>query len=83
MAHSAGTGGKAEIKEQIAALTARLSELRREVKLCEGIETRSGVIAEKLRTVREGENAQGKEKTRDEFIGRSGGTGRPNELGRR
>lgn len=82
-AHSAGTGGKAEIKEQIAALTARLSELRREVKLCEGIETRSGVIAEKLRTVREGENARGKEKTRDEYIGRSGGTGRPNELGRR
>lgn len=80
-ARSIGEDSKAEIKEQIAALTNRLSVLRGEVKLCEDIESRSGVIADKLRAVREEET--GKEKTRDEYIGRSSGTGRPNELGRR
>lgn len=81
-ARSASEDKKSEIKEQIAALTTRLSALRREVKLCEGIETRSGVIAEKLRIVREDENTQGKEKARDEHIGRSSGTGHTDELRR-
>ena len=81
-ARSASEDRKPEIKEQIAALTTRLSALRREVKLCEDIETRSGVIAEKLRTVRKDENTQRKEKTRDEHIGRSSRTGYPHEPGR-
>ena len=64
----------AAVKEQINHLSARIAQCRREVKLCENIAIRSGVMLEKLNAVRQDE--QRKEKTRDEQFRRRGGTGR-------
>lgn len=55
-----------QIKTQIAAMSSQLTQLRREVRLCDDIAQRSGVMQEKLKTVREDEKATGKEKTRYE-----------------
>ena len=51
---------KAAIKTKIAPLNQRLSVLRREVRLCESIADRSGVMTEKIRTV-EQEKSKDKE----------------------
>ena len=51
-----------EIKAEIAALTGRLKELRREVRLCEDISIRSAKIKEKMKAVHEDEKSTGKEK---------------------
>jgi hypothetical protein len=48
----------AAVKSEIAALSVAIGELRREVGLCEDIETRSGVIKDKLRQAREAELAE-------------------------
>ncbi|MGN1026265.1 MAG: relaxase/mobilization nuclease domain-containing protein, partial [Faecousia sp.] len=56
----------ARVKEQITAISRELSALRKEVRLCEDIAIRSGVIKEKIRAVREDEQSQGKENKRDE-----------------
>lgn len=64
-----------ETKSQISAISKELSMLRQEVKLCDDIALRSGVIKEKLRTVREDEQ-QGKEKNSHEQFRRRSGTGR-------
>ena len=53
----------AEVKAQIAALSKELAALRKEVVLCNSIAERSGVIQEKIKAVREGEQIKGKEKT--------------------
>lgn len=48
-------GRKTEIeavKAQISKITERLKVIRKEVRLCEGIEVRSGVLKEKLQTIR-------------------------------
>lgn len=50
----------AEIKSRISALSKELAGLRKELSLCDGIALRSGVIKEKLNSVRENEN-KGKE----------------------
>ena len=55
-----------QIKAQITAMSGHLTQLRREVKLCDDIAQRSGVMLEKLKTVREDEKTTGKEKTRYE-----------------
>lgn len=55
-----------QIKTQIAAMSSQLTQLRREVRLCDDIAQRSGVMQEKLKTVREDEKPTGKEKTRYE-----------------
>ena len=55
-----------QIKTQIAAMSSQLTQLRREVRLCDDIAQRSGVMQEKLKTVREDKKATGKEKTRYE-----------------
>lgn len=65
----------AEIKAEISDLTKELSALRREVKLCDDIALRSGVMLEKLKAVREDKN-RGKENERHELFRRRGGTGR-------
>ena len=57
-----------QIKAQIAAMSGQLTQLRREVKLCDDIAQRSGVMLEKLRTVREDEKNHRKEKTRYEHF---------------
>ena len=51
----------AEIKERISALSKELAALRKEVSLCDGIAERSGVIREKIKTIREDEQIQEKE----------------------
>ena len=66
----------ARVKEQITAISKELSALRKEVRLCEDIVIRSGVIKEKIRAVREDEQSQGKENKRDEQFRRRSGTGR-------
>ena len=66
----------AEVKSQISSLSGKLTKLRREVKLCDDIAIRSGVMLEKIKAVREDENANRKENTRDEQFRRRSGTGR-------
>lgn len=58
----------AELKSEIAALSGQLKELRREVRLCEDIETRSVDIRDKIRVASEGEESERKELTMDEPI---------------
>ena len=66
----------ARVKGQITAISRELSALRKEVRLCEDISIRSGVIKEKIRAVREDEQSQGKENKRDEQFRRRSETGR-------
>ena len=61
-----------KVKEQIAALNAELKGLRKEVRLCDDIAVRSGVMSEKLKTIEAEEKTNGKEEKRDERIRRRG-----------
>ena len=54
-------GKRAEVKEKIDAFTGELSKLRKEVRLCDDIAKRSGIMLEKLRFIREEENSKEKE----------------------
>lgn len=58
---------KTDVKTQIAALSKDLSVLRREVKLCDEIELRSGIIREKIVAVQKCKN-RGKEEKCYEHI---------------
>jgi hypothetical protein len=58
----------AAARAEIAALTEQLKELRREVKLCEDIETRSGEMRDKIRRASADEKSQRKELTMDEQL---------------
>ncbi len=64
------------VSAQITAISKELSQLRREVMPCDDIATRSGVMREKIRAVREDEKSKGKETTRNEQFRRRGGAGR-------
>lgn len=55
-----------QIKTQIAEMSSQLTQLKREVRLCDDIAQRSGVMQEKLKAVREDEKTTGKEKNRYE-----------------
>lgn len=67
----------AEVKTEISALTKQIGELRKEVVLCDGIAARSGVIKEKMQTVRKEKSMNektihtGKEEKEHEHIRRS------------
>jgi predicted nucleic acid-binding Zn-ribbon protein len=50
-----------EVKAEIATLSERAKELRREVKLCEDIERRSADMSDKIHKAAEHEKPQGKE----------------------
>lgn len=78
------TGGeeKEAIRSQLSDLSKRLSVIRKEVRLCEGIEARNAALKEKLSTIRSDEEQQRKELMTNEYKRRSGRTNRPNELGR-
>lgn len=52
----------AKVKAHIAAISKELAGLRREVRLCDDIAVRSGVMREKIKAVREDEQSKGKEK---------------------
>ncbi len=59
-------GAAVSLKTEIAALSEKIGGLRREVRLCEDIETRSGVMRDNLRRAREDEESKKKEMTRNE-----------------
>ena len=59
-------GKQTEIKQQMASLSRELSRLRREVRLCDDILLRSGVIKEKLKAMRESREEKRKEKKQNE-----------------
>ncbi len=62
---------KLSVKADIAALSTKISELRKDVRLCEDIETRSVDMKEKIRRVAKDEKNKGKEVSRHEpFRGR-------------
>ena len=62
----------AEVSTAISALSKELSELRKEVKLCNGIAVRSGVLLEHIQKVREGNYSQRKEQTEHDQFRRCG-----------
>ncbi|WP_329886567.1 relaxase/mobilization nuclease domain-containing protein [Pseudoramibacter sp. HA2172] len=61
-----------EVRERIDALTEELKGLRKEVRLCDDIAVRSGVMSGKLQAIEEEEKSRGKETKRDERIRRRG-----------
>ena len=70
-------GKLAKVREEIAARSAELKKLRKEVRLCDDIAVRSGVMLEKLHFIQEEEKAKEKEETkRDEQFRRRGRAGR-------
>ena len=74
-------GDAAEIeatKEKISALTDELIKLRKEVKLCDSIAERSGLVKEGLEAIIEQENSERKEKSKYEHSRRRSGTDRQN-----
>ena len=78
----AGGEEKEAVKARLSEITERMKFLRKEVRLCEGIEARSDTLKEKLEVIRADENKQqGKELRKDEHRRRSGGTNRADELG--
>jgi hypothetical protein len=64
----------AMLKADISTISKKLSKLRGEVKLCDGITGRSGVMAEKLKAVREDDKQEKEEKSHEPFR-RGGRTG--------
>lgn len=72
---------KEAVKAQISDISKRLGEIRKEVRLCEGIAARSGMLEEKLQAVRaEEQETRRKELMKNEHRRRCGGTNRENEL---
>lgn len=59
-----------EVKAEISRLSEQIGKLRKEVVLCDGIAARSGVIREKMETMRQ-ENKKEKEEKNHEHIRRS------------
>ena len=82
LSRKAGGEEKEAVKAQLSEITGRLNTIRKEVRLCEGIEVRSGVLKEKLQTIRaEEQETKRKELMKHEHRRRSGRANRPNELG--
>lgn len=57
---------QSQVKTQIHVISGQLKKLREEVRLCDDIALRSGVMQEKITAVHEDEKTTGKEKTRYE-----------------
>ena len=73
---------KEAVKARLSEITERMKFLRKEVRLCGGIEARSDTLKEKLQVIRADEKEQQrKELMKDEHRRRSGGANRENELG--
>lgn len=73
---------KEAVKARLTEISERMRFLRKEVRLCEGIEARSDALKEKLAVIRaEKQEQQRKELMKNEHRRRSGRTNRPNELG--
>ena len=72
---------KEAVKAQISDISKRLGEIRKEVRLCEGITARSDTLKEKLQAVRADEKeTKRKELMKNEYRRRCGGTNRENEF---
>jgi len=79
-------GDEAEIastKDKISALSDELKKLRKEVRLCDSIAERSGLVKEGLDSIIEQDISARKEKTKDEHSRRRSGTDRQNVTERR
>ncbi len=63
-----GGGEKEAIRSQLSDLSKRLSVIRKEVRLCEGIEARSDILQEKLQVIRaEKQKQKRKELVKNEY----------------
>ena len=71
----------ANIKQQIAELSNKLKDLRKEVQLCKEIEERSTQIAGNIHDVTQQQNQERKEKHHHEYSWRRSGTGYPDVPG--
>jgi hypothetical protein len=69
------------LKAQIAALSAEVRKHRKEVKLCDDIAQRSGVVKENMEQIIRQQNTQGKENKQHEYDNRRSRTNRANVLG--
>ena len=67
----------------IADISAELTDLRKEVKLCSQIEERSGIVLQNLEQLKEKQMKQRKENEQHEHRRRCSGSNRQNESGRR
>nr|WP_289698240.1 hypothetical protein [Enterocloster clostridioformis] len=75
-------GEKEAVKARLSEITGRMKTIRKEVRLCEGIEARSETLKEKLAAIRADEKEkQGKELVKHEHRRRSGRANRKDELG--
>ena len=73
---------KEAVKARLSEITGRMKTIRKEVRLCEGIEARSDTLKEKLNVIRADENKEkGKELMKHEHRRRSGRANRKDELG--
>ena len=73
---------KEAVKARLSEITERMKTLRKEVRLCEGIEARSDALKEKLTVIRTDEKEQQrKELMKHEHRRRSGRANRKDELG--
>jgi hypothetical protein len=71
---------KQAIQTELSGITGRLKVIRREVRLCDNIADRSGILKKKLTTIRSDEKGkQGKELIPNEYRRRRSRTNRPNE----
>ncbi|OJU18300.1 MAG: hypothetical protein BGN88_00980 [Clostridiales bacterium 43-6] len=61
-----------EIKAQITSVSSQLAKLRKEIRLCDGIAERSGILVQKLNKINARENLKRKEFVKDESFGRRG-----------
>ena len=73
----------AALKAQIATLSAEVRKHRKEVKLCDDIAQRNGIVLENLKEITRQKNTQGKENKQHEYDQRRGRTSRANVLGGR
>ncbi len=69
------------LKAQIAALSAEVRKYRKEVKLCDDIAQRSGVVKENMEQIIRQQNTQGKESKQHEYDNRRSRTNRANVPG--
>ncbi len=78
-----GSKNKETVKAQITEITERLKVIRKEVRLCEGIEARSETLKKKMQIIRAEETQEkGKETMKNEHRRRSGRTNRKDEFRR-
>lgn len=69
------------LKAQIATLSAKVRKHRKEVKLCDDIAQRSGVVKENMEQIIRQQNTQGKESKQHEYNNRRSRTNRANVPG--